>query len=193
MSRLSLFIPLGVFLLILLVGYLGFSLDKRNELPSALLGNSFPTFDAADLFAPQTRVTREDIVGRPALVNVWATWCPTCKAEHEELMRIASISDVYLVGLNYKDDRHLALQWLADYGNPYDRVIVDPDGSLGVELGVYGAPETFLLNGAGEVVYKRVGDVNRRIWDDEIAPRLAHMGMTVAHQASGGEVLGHAD
>ena len=84
-----------------------------------------------------------------------------------------------MVGVNYKDDRGLALTWLQDYGNPYDFVITDNDGALGVELGVYGAPETFLLDAQGQVLYKRVGDVNRRVWQDELAPRLARLEVKV--------------
>ena len=175
MNRANLFLPLGIFLLILLVGYLGFSITDRHTLPSVLIGKSFPQFVAPDLYDPQRMISRHDIVGKPALVNVWATWCPTCKAEHEELMHIAAISDVVLIGVNYKDVRPKALRWLADYGNPYDLVLMDLDGGLGVELGVYGAPETFLLNAQGEVVYKRVGEINQRIWLDELAPRLAQM------------------
>lgn len=177
MSRASLFIPLGIFVLIMFVGYVGFSLDNRNELPSALLQKPFPEFSAPVLDDPDRRVSKQDLLGHPTLVNVWATWCPTCKAEHAELMRIAEMTDVRLVGVNYKDVASKAKRWLVDYGNPYEFVIVDADGSLGVELGVYGAPETFLLNAAGEVVYKRVGEVNPRIWRDELAPRLAEMGV----------------
>jgi len=159
------------------VGYVGFSLGDRHQLPSALLGKPFPQFTATLLYEPQTRVVREDILGLPTLVNVWATWCPTCKAEHAELMRIAATSDVRLIGVNYKDSRLKAMRWLADYGDPYDINIVDIDGALGVELGVYGAPETFLLDADGNIVYKRVGDVNSRIWREELAPRLAQMGV----------------
>lgn len=176
MSRASLFIPLAVFCLILGVGYVGFSLDDRHQLPSALLGKPFPEFQAVTLY-DQTAVSRADLVGQPTLVNVWATWCPTCKAEHAEIMRIAATTDVRVVGINYKDVTSKALRWLADYGDPYDLVIVDADGALGVELGVYGAPETFLLDAHGDIVYKRVGDVNARIWRDELAPRLAQMGV----------------
>lgn len=177
MNRAGLFIPLGVFCLIMLVGYVGFSLDDRHELPSALLGQPFPEFEAVTLYDQQRTIVRADLLGQPALVNVWATWCPTCKAEHAELMRIAETTNVRLVGLNYKDVTSKAIRWLADYGDPYDVVIVDEDGALGVELGVYGAPETFLLDAEGKVVYKRVGDVNERIWRDELAPRLAQMGL----------------
>jgi cytochrome c biogenesis protein CcmG/thiol:disulfide interchange protein DsbE len=109
------------------------------------------------------------------LVNVWATWCPTCLAEHGELLRIGAETGIRIVGINYKDERGKALQWLARYGNPYALVIEDPDGTLGVELGVYGAPETFLLDAAGTVVYKHVGDINPRVWRDEFVPRLAEL------------------
>ena len=177
MNRASLFIPLGLFCLIMFVGYVGFSLDDRHELPSALLGKPFPEFEAPMLYDPEQRVSNENLLGRPTLVNVWATWCPTCKAEHAELMAIAASTDVRLVGVNYKDSIPKAIRWLADYGDPYDFVIVDANGALGVELGVYGAPETFLLDANGNIVYKRVGDVNPRIWRDELAPRLAHMGV----------------
>lgn len=177
MNRASFFIPLGVFCLILVVGYVGFSLDDRHELPSALLGQPFPEFTARSLYDDEQQLSRQDLLGHPTLVNVWATWCPTCKAEHAELVRISETTDVRLVGVNYKDSQSAALRWLADYGDPYDFVIVDADGSLGVELGVYGAPETFLLDAQGNVVYKRVGDVNERIWRDELAPRLAKMGV----------------
>ena len=186
MNRAGLFIPLAVFILILAIGYVGFSLEDRHQLPSALLGEPFPEFSAPLLQDPDRVVTRADIVGRPALVNVWATWCPTCLAEHEMLMRIAAGADLRIIGINYKDDAAKAIGWLASYGNPYDLVLVDADGGLGVELGVYGAPETFLLNSAGEVVYKRVGDVNLRIWQEQIVPRLVQMEVDIAQVQLGG-------
>ncbi|MCZ6642061.1 MAG: DsbE family thiol:disulfide interchange protein [Gammaproteobacteria bacterium] len=173
MKRTGLFIPLGVFLLIVVVGFAGFSLTDPHKLPSALLGKAFPDFTVPLLGDSATHVDRSALLGRPVLVNVWATWCPTCKAEHDELMRITSVSDLRIVGINYKDNARLALKWLADYGDPYDFTMQDLDGSLGVELGVYGAPESFLLNAEGRIVYKRVGEINRRIWEQEIAPRLA--------------------
>lgn len=176
-SRARLFVPLVVFAVILLIGFIGFDLERRDELPSALLGKPFPEFQAALLDAPGVAVDRGALLGRVSLVNVWATWCVTCKVEHAELMRIAAASDVALIGINYKDDRAKALQWLADYGDPYEFVIVDADGSLGVELGVYGAPETFLVDAMGNIVYKRVGDVNPRIWRDELLPRLRALGV----------------
>ena len=133
MSRASLYIPLGVFMLILGLGYIGFDLGARNELPSALINKPFPEFNARLLEDPEQTLTRADLLGRPAMVNVWATWCPTCLSEHEELMRIAQGTDIVIVGVNYKDRPTKALQWLAQYGNPYDWVLDDRDGLLGIE------------------------------------------------------------
>jgi cytochrome c biogenesis protein CcmG/thiol:disulfide interchange protein DsbE len=180
MSRISLFLPLGVFCVIVIAGYVGFSLGDRHILPSALLNKPFPEFTAPELANPNRMLSRADVVGRPVLVNVWATWCPTCKAEHEELMRIKAISDVAMIGVNYKDDRAKALRWLAEFGNPYEHVVMDLDGGLGVDLGVYGAPETFLLDASGQIIYKRVGEVNRHIWLTELAPRLVALGVSIA-------------
>lgn len=176
MSKASFYIPLAVFVVVIIIFFVGFGLGDRNELPSALINKPFPAFSAPDLFRPEREITREDIVGRPALVNVWATWCPTCAAEHEMLIKITERADqVRLIGINYKDNPTKAIQWLGQFGNPFEFVMVDENGLLGVELGVYGAPETFLLNPEGEIVYKRVGEVNERIWRDELAPRLAEM------------------
>ena len=178
MNKASFSIPLFLFVGIVIVSLVGFNLGNRNELPSALIDKPFPTFVAQDLFQPNRTISRSDIVGKPALVNVWATWCPTCAAEHEMLIKITERApEIRLVGINYKDNTLKAINWLGQFGNPDEMVLVDDDGLLGVELGVYGAPETFLLNPQGDIVYKRVGEVNERIWRDEIKPRLAEMSL----------------
>ena len=155
--------------------YLGFSLRDPHLLPSALVGKPFPNFDLPVL-AGERRAGRADLVGAPRLVNVWATWCPTCLAEHGELMRIKADTGLSIVGINYKDDDAQAVEWLNRYGDPYDLNIVDANGDLGVELGVYGAPETFLVDAAGVVRYKHVGAITAAIWRDELAPALAALG-----------------
>ena len=182
MSRASLFVPLGLFLVIIGFGYAGFKLNDPHELPSALLGKPFPEFSAprladvaVDGSAAAGAVGREVLLGEPVLVNVWATWCPTCLAEHSELIRINRDFGVRIVGLNYKDDAQKAKNWLLQYGDPYALNLFDGDGVIGVELGVYGAPETFLLDASGTIVYKRVGDVNPRVWRDEIRPVLERL------------------
>ena len=184
MSRTRLFVPLGIFLVIVGFGYAGFKLNDPHQLPSALLSKPFPEFVAPLLKDPATIVDRSALLGTPVLVNVWATWCPTCKAEHGELLRIQRETGLRLVGINYKDSRRKALRWLADFGDPYDFVLQDVDGALGVELGVYGAPESFLLDRNGIIVYKRVGDINQRIWRNEIVPALRKL-KVIKETASG--------
>lgn len=182
MNRASLFVPLGLFALIAMLGYLGFRLEDPHRLPSALLDKPFPEFSATVLGEPGRTVTRADLIGAPVLVNVWATWCPTCKAEHEELMQIDALTDLRLVGVNYKDSAPKAMRWLTDFGDPYEFVLEDVDGTLGVELGVYGAPESFLLDARGQIIYKRVGEINPRIWRDEIAPLLTMLEVESAYE-----------
>ena len=181
MIRPTRFAPLSVFAAVLLLGYVGFRLEDPHRLPSALLGKPFPDFAAPRLDGESADlVRRADLLGSPALVNVWATWCPTCKAEHDELLRIRAVApQLRIIGVNYKDDPAKARLWLRDYGNPYELNLLDRDGALGVELGVYGAPETFLLNAAGEVVFKQVGAVTDAIWRQELAPRLAAMSVGI--------------
>ncbi len=175
MKRLGLFLPFAIFALIIGFGYAGFSLNDPHKLPSALLEKPFPEFAGPGLADPERSLSKADLLGSPVLVNVWATWCPTCRAEHEQLNALKAEHGLRIVGVNYKDDPAKALRWLAELGNPYEFNVQDPDGSLGVELGVYGAPESFLLDAQGVIRYKRVGDVNERVWRREIAPLLARL------------------
>ena len=164
-------LPLAVFAALAATLYLGFSLRDPHVLPSALLGKRFPDFDLPTL-ADAGRASRADLIGVPRLVNVWATWCPTCLAEHGELVRIRAETGLSIVGINYKDDAAEAVAWLNRHGDPYDFNIVDAEGDLGVELGVYGAPETFLVDAKGVVRHKHVGAVTAAVWRDEFAPAL---------------------
>ena len=167
-------LPLAVFAALAAILFAGFSLRDPHLLPSALLGKPFPDFDLP-LLADARRVGRDDLVGAPRLVNVWATWCPTCLAEHGELLRIRMETGLSIVGINYKDDSAEAIAWLNRYGDPYDFNIVDSNGDLGVELGVYGAPETFLVDADGVVRHKHVGAVTATVWRDRFAPALHNL------------------
>lgn len=190
MSRASLFIPLSAFVVIVALLYAGFSLNDPHMLPSALVGKPFPAFDLPGLGTDATQTTRftqADVQGRPMLVNVWATWCPTCRAEHAELLRIHNETGLPIIGINYKDDPVKARAWLQQLGNPYEFNIVDANGQLGVDLGVYGAPETFLVDASGTIVYKRVGDVNRTVWERELKPRVDAL---MDSRASADELVG---
>jgi len=159
--RLKLFIPLGLFLLLSVLLYRGLSLDPQ-ALPSALIDRPLPSFSLPTL-AGDEPVSADDLKGRPVLLNVWATWCISCRVEHPYLQRLAD-SGVTIVGINYKDDSQAARQWLVELGDPYRLSIVDADGSLGLDLGVYGAPETYFVDASGVVRYRHVGVIDERVW-----------------------------
>lgn len=162
------FAPLAAFVLLAGLLYAGFSLRDPHLLPSALLGKPFPGFELPRLDGGTA--TRAVLVGEARLVNVWATWCPTCLAEHGLLLRLRAETGISIVGVNYKDDPALAKQWLARHGDPYEFNIIDADGDLGVDLGVYGAPETFLVDAAGVVRYKHVGALDAGVWRTALEP-----------------------
>jgi len=166
MKRLALFIPFLLFIGLGFFLFRGLSLDPK-ELPSALIGKPFPAFTAYKIDGAQ--VTEQDLKGEVALVNVWATWCPTCKQEHAYLNKLAR-EGVKIFGVNYKDQTDKAIIWLEELGDPYVFNIKDEDGMLGLDLGVYGAPETYLLDKDGVVRLKHVGDVNDRVWKNKIEP-----------------------
>ena len=165
MNRLALFVPLALFAGLSLVLLLGLDKDP-TELPSALVGEPFPAFNLPSLMAEQQCVTEQDFKGDVVLVNVWATWCFACRIEHPMLNEL-SAKGVKIIGLNYKDQRAEAKEWLAERGNPYQFNIFDAQGQLGIDLGVYGAPETFLVDASGIVRHRRVGVVDERVWNTE--------------------------
>jgi cytochrome c biogenesis protein CcmG/thiol:disulfide interchange protein DsbE len=168
MKRLLLLLPLALFLIIAVLLYRGLFLDP-TRLPSALIGKSFPAFTLPALDDPSRMLTRENIKGRPALVNVWATWCPSCRQEHPVLTQLSD-QGVVIYGINYKDDPDAAKQWLRNLHNPYRLNIEDAAGTLGLNLGVYGAPETFFIDAQGIIRYRYVGIIDRRVWQEELAP-----------------------
>lgn len=168
MKRLLLALPLAVFLLIAGLLCRGLFLDPTSE-PSALIGKPFPAFALSALDAPSRTVTRDDIKGRPALVNIWATWCTSCRVEHPLLIKLAG-QGVVIYGVNYKDDRAAARRWLRASDNPYRLNIEDATGTLGVDLGVYGAPETFLIDAQGVIRDKYVGIIDQNVWREKLAP-----------------------
>jgi cytochrome c biogenesis protein CcmG/thiol:disulfide interchange protein DsbE len=163
MNRIFLFIPLILFVIMAIFLGGGIARENKDVLPSPLIDKPFPQFILQQVEA-EKQLTQSDLQGKPMLVNVWATWCPTCKAEHQFLNTLAA-KGVRIIGINYKDDDDDAKVWLRDYGNPYEFNISDPKGKLGLELGVYGAPETFFVDGEGIIRAKHVGDLNQRVWE----------------------------
>ncbi len=163
-------LPLGLFLLVAIFLYRGLHSDPR-ELESARLDQPLPAFQAEDLFEPPLWHDSQALKGQPRLLHVWATWCPTCHQEHAFLRQLAA-QGVPLIGVNYKDERAEAQAWLARLGNPYLLSLFDGDGRIGLELGVYGAPETFLLDSQGIIRYRHVGALTAALWQTRLQPRF---------------------
>ena len=161
------FLPLVAFLVLVLLLVRGLSLDP-TELPSARLGDRIPAFDLPLLNTAERR-SADDWTGQPALLNVWATWCFSCRVEHPYLLELAA-QGVVIYGLNYKDEPEKAAQWLVDLGNPYTETIVDQSGDFGLDLGVYGAPETYVIDADGIIRHRHVGVVNAQVWTEQLQP-----------------------
>ncbi len=171
MNKIIRFIPLVLFIALGVVLYRGLSLNPQ-ALPSALVGQKMPSFVLTQLLQPEKTLTEKDLTGEIVLLNVWGTWCVYCKYEHPYLVDIAQSARVTLYGLNYKDDRQDAKQWLVDYENPYRLSIFDPLGKLGIELGVTAAPETFVIDKQGIIRMKHVGPIDGNIWRDKFLPLI---------------------
>jgi len=164
-KRLALFLPLLGFIVLAIFLMRGLTLDPK-EMPSALLNKPFPVFSLPSLIKT-TPLTEKNLHGQKILVNVWATWCITCHVEHPFLVRLAS-KNIPIYGISYKDNNSAAKEWLKEKGNPYRDIIVDADGKLGIDLGVFGAPETYFVDSSGVIRYKHVGDLNEQNWQDEL-------------------------
>jgi cytochrome c biogenesis protein CcmG/thiol:disulfide interchange protein DsbE len=173
LNRIALFLPLGLFAVLTLVLLLGLDKDPA-ELPSALVGEPFPIFSLPSLHDANQMLDEQDILGDVVLVNVWATWCFACRIEHAMLNQLAE-QGVNVIGLNYKDNREAAIDWLRKRGDPYAFSIFDERGGLGIDLGVYGAPETYLLDATGTIRHRRVGVVDDRVWNSEFRDLYAQL------------------
>jgi cytochrome c biogenesis protein CcmG/thiol:disulfide interchange protein DsbE len=172
MTKLIRFLPLILVITLGIVLYRGLSLNPQ-ELPSALVGKKMPEF-TLPILKPNTKtVNQNHITGDIALVNVWATWCPTCKYEHPYLVDIGKDPRLKLYGLNYKDDKLAAQQWLQFYEDPYVFSIFDKTGTLGLDLGVYGAPETFVIDHHGVIRKRFAGAIDNNVWRREFEPLIA--------------------
>lgn len=166
--------PLGVF--VVLAGFLaaGLTLNPR-EVPSPLVDKSVPPFKLAQLERPELEFTQKDMLGQVWLLNVWASWCVSCRDEHPVLIELARNRIVPVVGLNYKDKPPEAKAWLAKYGDPYLLSVTDQDGRVGIDYGVYGVPETFVIDRAGVIRYKQIGPVTREALEAKILPLVRQL------------------
>ncbi|MGJ0516788.1 MAG: DsbE family thiol:disulfide interchange protein [Methylomicrobium sp.] len=165
---LVIFIVMGVFLAI------GLKLNP-TEIPSPFIGKPAPAFSAATLDNPQQQLTPADLQGKVWLFNVWASWCTSCRAEHPVLNEMAKQKAAPIIGLNYKDAREDALNWLNRLGNPYNVSIVDPEGRIGIDWGVYGVPETFVIDKKGVIRHKHTGPVTPETVQQTLSPLIAKL------------------
>jgi cytochrome c biogenesis protein CcmG/thiol:disulfide interchange protein DsbE len=172
MERFKLFLPLIFFAGLSWFLLRGLQLDPQ-ALPSALIDKPLPEF-SLPVLGREELATRETVTGEVALFNVWATWCISCRVEHPYLTQLAD-EGVAIYGINYKDDPGEAVEWLAQLGDPYRLSVVDAEGSLGLDLGVYGAPETYVVDQAGVVRYRHVGVVNERVWLEILQPIVSEL------------------
>jgi len=170
-------VPLGIFTILVVFLGIGLSLDPRH-VPSPLIGKPIPKFNLQSVSVPAQDITTADLHGQVFLLNVWASWCAACVAEHPLLVELAGSGTVDIVGLNYKDTREDAMAWLRKNGDPYRLSLRDPVGDLGLDLGVYGVPETFLIDAEGIIRYKHIGPLTPRELTSILLPLLAGLDVT---------------
>ncbi|MGD8384921.1 MAG: DsbE family thiol:disulfide interchange protein [Lysobacterales bacterium] len=170
------YLPLVLFGLLAVLLLVGLKIaPHKADIPSPLIGKPVPAFDQPVLGRPGQRVSNQSLRGKPYLVNFWASWCVTCRVEHPVITEYAKRKLLTIVGLNFRDDPADAKAWLARYGNPYDVILTDRSGRLSIDFGVYAAPESFLVDPSGTIVYKQIGALTPKAFEQEILPRVAKM------------------
>jgi len=166
--------PLAIFIVLAVFLYRGLSLDPK-VVPSPLVGKPMPAFTLTRLKDPDASISDADLRGKVSILNVWATWCVSCRAEHEMLLVLAEKGKTGIYGLNYKDERAPAQQWLRQLGDPYVANAFDDTGRVGIDWGVYGAPETFIIDKHGIIRHKHIGPLTEESLNEEILPLLARL------------------
>ena len=164
-------LPLVVFASLIIVLF-SFLSDRDDQLETALIDSSFPDFKLGSLSDESRILTKQDIIKLPALINVWATWCIACRVEHPFLMKLKEESRLTIYGLNYKDNKFKALDLLERDGNPFEFSIYDFEGRLAIDLGVYGAPETFFIDKNGLIRERHVGVIDEKVWEEKFSKYL---------------------
>lgn len=166
--------PLVVFIVLVLIFRSGLDSDP-GRVPSPLIDKSIPYFSLPALRDPAITVSSRDLYGQITLLNVWASWCIACRDEHPVLVELTRKQNVRIYGLNYKDTREEAIQWLDQYGDPYVQSVFDQNGRVGIDFGVYGVPETFVLDSNGIIRYKLIGPITQKTLDEIILPLLQRL------------------
>jgi cytochrome c biogenesis protein CcmG, thiol:disulfide interchange protein DsbE len=170
----KLYWTLGIFVALVALLALGLRLNPR-EVPSPLIGKRAPAFELALLEEPDKRFSEKTMLGKVWIMNVWASWCPPCLAEHPVVSQLSRSGAAPIVGLNYKDTREDALPWLKRNGNPFQVVVFDPNGRIGIDYGVYGVPETYVIDRQGVIRYKHIGPLSAEVVQNKIEPMLREL------------------
>lgn len=173
-SKWRFLLPLAAFLVLAVLLFVGLGLNPR-EVPSPLVGKSAPHFELPQLHHPDQRFSEQDMRGKVWLLNVWASWCASCRDEHPVLVELAKSGVMPIIGLNYKDKREDGIAWLARFGDPYVLSAFDEKGKVGIDYGVYGVPETYVIDKAGVIRYKRIGIVTPQIVSQKILPLVREL------------------
>lgn len=174
LKRARFILPLILFLSIVIFLWRGLSLHP-SVVPSPLINKPAPDFKLPTLFDSTENTTNDDFIGRVSLVNVWATWCYACADEHALLLQLANSQDIMVYGLNYKDDAEAAKNWLREHGNPYQIVAFDEKGQTAIDWGVYGTPETFIIDKKGVIRYKHIGPITQEVWDKNLESLITQL------------------
>jgi cytochrome c biogenesis protein CcmG/thiol:disulfide interchange protein DsbE len=174
MKSLRFVLPLGLFAVLVVFLWRGLALDPR-AVPSPLIDKPAPAFTLTRLDDPGQTVRRDDMLGKVWMLNVWASWCAACRDEHPTLVAFSRTGAVPIVGLNYKDTRPEGLQWLSRFGDPYTLSVFDRDGRVGIDFGVYGVPETFVIDQRGVIRFKHVGPLTPELVETRIRPLLKEL------------------
>lgn len=169
--KLILFIPIILFLILCFFLWRGLSLNPR-ELPSPFINKPVPRFSLPELYHPDQKFNSAELQGHVSLLNVFASWCISCRVEHPVLMDLKSQKSVMIYGLDYKDSRNTVLKWLQKSGNPYQKIGFDEMGNTAINLGVYGTPETFVIDKQGIIRYKYIGPITEGVWQSELQPEV---------------------
>ena len=167
-------VPLLIFIVLVIFLGIGLTLNPR-EIPSPLIDKSIPIFSLPQLKESDKTLSSTDFLNEVFLLNVWASWCAACRSEHPVLLNLSRTGVVNIYGLNYKDKREEALRWLDYYGDPYTKNIHDLDGKLGIDFGVYGVPETFIIDHKGIIRYKHIGPVTEDILKNKLLPIIKQL------------------
>ncbi len=173
-SALRFVLPLAIFLVLAVFLFVGLRLNPR-EVPSPFIGKPAPAFQLTQLARPEQTFSPKQMQGEVWLLNVWASWCVACRVEHPLLVDLAKKNVVPIIGLNYKDKRDAALGWLGQFGDPYKLSVADTDGRVGIDYGVYGVPETFVIDKAGVIRFKQIGPITEDAWRDKILPLVQQL------------------